>query len=394
MSSQRSLLLGFFFLITLSVLGYYTLFLTDFTLFKAHPELLVHFSKANGLREGDAVLLAGMRWGRVKRMVYDPTAPMDRRVTVTASLNDPLILREGFKIEIEDATLLGGRNLTIDPGPAESPPIAPDMVLFGGVAPNPLDALGNLVKESQKGVTQFVDDVSELARGARAGKGIVGKLLTDDEMARDLADAVTSASQTLANLQTITNDLKAGKGSAGQLLTNPELYDELSDATRKLSSMLDESTAIAKEVRTGNGVVSRLISDPTLAQDLTLAMADVQRIFGKINNGEGTAGRLINDDTVAKNLETVTSRLANGEGSVGALLVKNDVYDNVRQITEDTAVVTAAVRNGQGSFGRMLMDDELYRDIKTALRIVERALEEYREAAPITTFTSVFFSAF
>jgi len=97
---------------------------------------------------------------------------------------------------------------------------------------------------------------------------------------------------------------------------------------------------------------------------------------------------------VARNIDEVTTRLAKGEGSIGALLVKSDVYDNVRQITEDTAVVTGAIRNGQGSFVRMIMDDELYRDVKIALRVVERALEEYREAAPITTFTSVFFSAF
>jgi phospholipid/cholesterol/gamma-HCH transport system substrate-binding protein len=394
MSSRRSLLLGFFFIVTLGVLGYYTLFLTDFTLFKSHPEMLVHFSKTNGLREGDAVLVAGMRWGRVKRMVYDPRAPMDRRISVTAALNDPLTLREGFKIEIEDATLLGGRNLAIDPGPADAPPIPPDEQLFGGVAPNPLDALGNLVRESQKGVTQFVDDISDIAHGMRAGKGVVGKLLTDEKMAQDLANAVSSASQTLATVQSISADLKAGKGSVGQLITNAALYDELKDASHKLSTMLDEATAIAKDARGGQGTISRLLEDPAMAGDLTRAVADVQRIFAKIDNGQGTVGRLINDDSVARNIDEVTTRLAKGEGSIGALLVKSDVYDNVRQITEDTAVVTGAIRNGQGSFGRMIMDDELYRDVKIALRVVERALEENREAAPITTFTSVFFSAF
>ena len=32
--------------------------------------------------------------------------------------------------------------------------------------------------------------------------------------------------------------------------------------------------------------------------------------------------------------------------------------------------------------------------VKTAIRIVQRSLEEFREAAPITTFTTVFFGAF
>jgi hypothetical protein len=40
------------------------------------------------------------------------------------------------------------------------------------------------------------------------------------------------------------------------------------------------------------------------------------------------------------------------------------------------------------------MSDDIYQQIKAALLIVQRALEEYREAAPVTTFTSVFFGAF
>src|SRR6187401_1196401 len=144
MQTTRPVLIGLFFLLTLSVLGYYTLFLTDFSLFRKRAELVVHFSETNGLREGDSVLVAGLRWGRVSHMSFDPTAPRDRRITVMAKLNEELVLREGFVIQIEDATLLGGRILSIDPGPADAPPI--DLlrtVLFGTVAPNPLDALGD-----------------------------------------------------------------------------------------------------------------------------------------------------------------------------------------------------------------------------------------------------------
>ena len=66
------------------------------------------------------VLVAGMRWGRVKKLTFDPTvADKTKRVTVTAVLNDELQLRDGFTIEIRDSTLLGGHQLAIDPGPAE-----------------------------------------------------------------------------------------------------------------------------------------------------------------------------------------------------------------------------------------------------------------------------------
>src|SRR5439155_3489858 len=103
---------------------------------------------------------------------------------------------------------------------------------------------------------------------------------------------------------------------------------------------------------------------------------------------------LINDDSIARNVASITGRIDRGEGSFGALLTKSDVYDNLRETSENAAVITTAIRNGQGSIGHLVMDDEVYQQIKTALLIVQRALEEYREAAPITTFTSVFFGAF
>lgn len=394
MSSNRSLLLGLFFLISLSVLAYYTLFLTDFTLFREQPELRVHFSQTNGLREGDAVLVAGMRWGRVKKLTFDPTAPIDRRIVVLASLNEPLPLREGFVIKIEDATLLGGRNLSIDPGPANGAVVPKDRELFGQVAANPIAALGKLVDSSEKGVAEIVENVRVVTADLRAGKGVLGHIFKDEAMAQDLADALSAATKSLVNIEEISRDLRAGRGTAGQFLVNESLYKDLSDASRKLSTLLDETNGLAKDVRSGKGLAGTFVQDETLAKDLTTAVADLKSVVEKINNGQGTIGQLVNDDEIAKNVAAVTRNLANGEGTIGALLVKPDVYDNVRQITEDFAVVTGALRSGQGSIGRLVMDDDLYQDLKTAVRIVQRSLEEFREAAPITTFTTVFFGAF
>ena len=47
-----------------------------------------------------------------------------------------------------------------------------------------------------------------------------------------------------------------------------------------------------------------------------------------------------------------------------------------------------------GSIGKLVMADDLYISIQRAIATVTGALEEYREAAPITAFTSVLFSVF
>jgi phospholipid/cholesterol/gamma-HCH transport system substrate-binding protein len=394
MTSTRSVLLGLFFLITLGVVGYFTLFLTDFSWFKKPNELRVYFSDTNGLREGDSVLVAGMRWGRVKKLVYDPDAPNERRIRMDAMLNETVVLREGFSIQIADATLLGGRNVEIEPGPAGAPLVPLNSDLVGKVAPNPLDAISELVSSSQKGVEAVIDDVQSLTQGVREGKGLVGRLFTDEKLSGDVAEAVASAAKTTADLQLLTANLRAGQGTFGQLLVNDALYTDLAEATKRLNGALTEISALATDLRTGQGLAGRLINDEAIADDLAAAVANVREMTAKINAGGGTLGMLLHDDEIARNVATLTRQLAQGEGTIGALISKPDVYDNLLQISEDFSTITAQMRGGQGSIGRLIMDDEIYQQIRSALQVVQRSLEEYREAAPITTFTSVFFSAF
>ena len=64
MVNQRQLLLGAFFVIVLSLLGVYTLFLTDFSLFKERHTLVVHFSQASVMFAGSSrpPLAIGVLW--------------------------------------------------------------------------------------------------------------------------------------------------------------------------------------------------------------------------------------------------------------------------------------------------------------------------------------------
>ena len=394
MSMQRTSLVGLFFLVALGVLAYYTLFLTDFTLFRRPTQRTIHFSETNGLRQGDSVLVAGMRWGKVKSLEYLPDQPNDRRIRVVVSLDEEIVLRDGFTIRIEDATLLGGKNLAIDPGPADGAWVPPETLLFGEVGRNPLASLGDLVAESQRGVTKIIEDLAEITANVREGKGTLGRIVSDPALADDLAEALQGAAKSLKNLERITGDLAAGRGSAGQLLTNRELYDELLATTTKLNGMLDQTAGMVGDFRQGQGLLPRLFQDEVIAGQLASTVARIDSIVGRIDNGQGTVGMLVNDDSIAKNIASITDRVARGEGTIGALLTKSEVYDNVRETSENLAVVSGAIRNGQGSIGQLVMNDEIYQQIKAALKVVQRTLEEYREAAPVTAFTAVFFGAF
>ena len=87
MTAQRHTLIGLFFVVVTGVLGWFTLFKSDLSLFAKSFPMTAYSAEGGGLREGDSVLVAGMRWGTVVKMRYEPDATeMNRRVKVDFTL--------------------------------------------------------------------------------------------------------------------------------------------------------------------------------------------------------------------------------------------------------------------------------------------------------------------
>lgn len=386
--------LGAFFVIVLGLLGYFTLFMTDFSLFKEQHSVVVHFPDANGLREGDSVLVAGIRQGRVQELVYDPTAPLDRRITVTLKMDGALVLRQGFTIAIEDSTLLGGKFVIVDPGPADGAPVASNVALSGTVGRNALAAIGELVDENRASVARLINNIDVVFSDLHAGKGTFGRLLRDDAMGDSLKDGVAKFQRTADNLAVLTDDVRAGKGAIGRLFTDEDLSKKLGEIGDRLATITNDFTSVSKNLAEGKGTLGRLINDEKLSDDVAKAVESIRGIADKINNGEGTLGRLVVDPAIADDLKELIAKAKRGEGTLGKLFTNEELYDKLAKVADDLSVATDAVRNAKGSVGKLIMDDGLYVQVQKALSIVTGALEEYREAAPITAFVSALFGAF
>jgi len=387
-------MLGAFFVIVLGILGYYTLFMTEFSLFKKSYPIVVHFAEASGLRQGDSVRVAGLRQGRVKSAVFDKTKPLDQRITVTLKMDEALELRQGFMIAIQDSTLLGGKFVAIDPGPANGIPLADYDNLQGTIARNALAALGDLVDENSQGVTSIVAKLETVVSDLQAGKGTFGRLLGDEELAATVRDGFAKFQRTADNLALLTDDVKAGKGSIGRLFTDEELAKKLGEIGDRLAKITSDFEAISKNLAEGKGALGLLINDEKTKEEFAKAIESIRGIADKINNGEGTLGRLVTDPTMANDLQELIAGLRRGDGTLGKLFTSSEVYDKLAKVVDDLSVASDAIRNGKGSIGKLVMDDDLYVEIRKAILTISGALEEYREAAPITAFTSVLFSVF
>lgn len=392
MTRDRQLLLGAFFLIVFLVLGAYTLLFSEFSLFKEQHVLTAFFPDANGLRRGDSVLVAGLRDGKVRELTYDPSADLDKRITVVIVLDKQVELRDGSDVFIEDSTVLGGKHVYIDPGPPDGAPRDMSKPIVGRVKEGALGALGKLVDDNGTRVTQILEDASVVIADLKAGKGMAGMLLQDEAKAQELRESLASIKTTFANVESLTADVKAGKGVLGRLVTDEDLAQQLETIGENLSKITTDFTALSADLKEGKGTLGRLMQDEQLGDEVARAVETIRTISERINAGEGTLWRLIEDDTLAKRLEAFTENME--KGTLGQLVNNDELYVKFSAIIDDLAFSAAAIRGAEGTLGKLVMDRELYDEVAKALRILTRTLEEYREAAPITTFSSVLFGAF
>ena len=136
---------------------------------------------------------------------------------------------------------------------------------------------------------------------------------------------------------------------------------------RSVTAQIDE---MVTRVNAGQGMLGKLLSDDdTLYNDLAAAAAGIRKITDSLSAGEGLAGRLLSGDagTILEDLEATMKSLR---------------------------TVAEKVERGEGTIGRLLADDAVYEEIEATIQEIRAAVDDFRETAPITTFSSIFFGAF
>ncbi|MCZ6598147.1 MAG: MlaD family protein [Planctomycetota bacterium] len=385
MNTERQLLLGIFFVAALSVLAFYTLFLTDFTLLGERIQLVTDFPHAHGLREGDPVLVAGKRVGRVSKVAYDPAAPELRRIRVTMNLDVEVAVLTGYRIAIQESTFLGGHQVDIYPGPAGSSALilVANEAYAGVVEDSPISALrdvGAVFTENAERFSSLITNLDGLVRDVREGDGMLSTLIYDTELAAKVkagvADVQAAAAEfgaaaddfasTFEDTRIVAERLMAGEGTLGKLLTDEKLYGDLSAAVETIR-------AVAADLEAGQGTLGLLLRDEEMRQQVVDVVTRLEGFTRQIEESEGLLGLLMNDPQPAEDVRVILA--------------------NIRTASEDIVAVAKAARSSEGSLGALLNERELYDEVLTVVKLLTRSLEDYREAAPVTAFTGVLFGA-
>lgn len=142
----------------------------------------------------------------------------------------------------------------------------------------------------------------------------------------------------------------------------------------------------------GKVLPNTTIFDGTSPRDL---MGDVSEVAEALKKSLITEGTISNITATSEQLRQISERLNNGKGSLGKLLSEDDtIYKDLSSAVASLKKVSDRIEKGEGALGKLVNDDALYNDVRSAIRELRNTIDDYRETAPVVTFTSIFFGAF
>jgi phospholipid/cholesterol/gamma-HCH transport system substrate-binding protein len=279
---------------------------------------------AAGLSAGSPVRVAGVQVGSVQSVALN-----GEQVEVVFDLNKSVRdkVTDKSTAVMGSVSLLGQSSVDITPATTGNPIPEWGYVPLGHIK----GQLADVADQASSGI----DQITRLVADVRAGRGTVGKLMTDDRLYTDLQQFVGAANE-------MARSVRAGKGTVGKLLNDPK-------SAQALEASLKNVEAITERINAGDGSLGKLLKDEAFANSLSAATANLRQITDKINHGDGTVGKLMTDAALYNKINSVTARLDDlvtklneGQGTAGLLLKDKQLYENMNKaVGELTALITA-----------------------------------------------------
>ncbi|MEJ2699222.1 MAG: MlaD family protein [Desulfuromonadales bacterium] len=343
---------GIFFLLALVALAVMIELVQGWHPFQVRKAYHALFLSTVGLKVGDPVRMAGVEVGKVRSITL-----RENQVKVDFDVSEETTIREDSVARVRQINLLGGQFLGLTFGSPQSPVLPPGSSVRTAERVNVdqlitnldrnqdrvLHALGQMVEETRKPLTQTVNRLESIAAKIDRGEGSLGRLVNDPHL-------YTEVEKTVAGFNKVVAELENGQGTLGRLLKDPALYEDTRVTVANLRGLTDQ-------VKEGKGTVGRLFTDDRLYTDAADALANFREISAKVNHGEGTLSKLLNDDSL---------------------------YEETRSTMTHANSIAAKIDQGKGTMGRLVNKDDLYREAKTTLHKVDKTVDGLSDTGPIS----------
>jgi phospholipid/cholesterol/gamma-HCH transport system substrate-binding protein len=410
-ATGKELLVGVVFFAILGTLAFFTIVVSGVNPFDPPKKFFVYFDKGvAGLRKGNVVRISGMEVGKVDDMKLIKKGVLVKLVVIPG-----VRLHPGYSIKVRAFSPLGGKYVDVVRGQTGAPVLELPLkdwpsyssvdeleamtgpegpVLFADTEAELIGELADLAEEIKPTIIEAVNNIRDVTEKMNSMQGTLGKFIGDPAMFDNLTEAAANLNDATDDLADIAQKINEGEGTLSRLVNDPELYDTGVELFTNLGS-------VARKVDEGRGTVGRLFNDERMAQDLADAAGHLETILEKAAEGDGTVAALLNerelyDELTAsiKDLGIVAEKLAESRGPLGVLITDEQAGEDLRRTIAHLERISGAVAEGRGTVGRLIMDDRLVSEAEHVLTQIRESVEDLREQAPISAFTSAIFQAF
>ncbi|UCE17988.1 MAG: MCE family protein [Gemmatimonadota bacterium] len=295
---KTELIVGVFCLCAIIILIAGILFLKEFKFNRHRYSVTVLFDNASGLKEGDPVMVAGVRKGSVKSI-----ALRQGKVQVDVFLESDVHLSDDSKFMIMSSGFVGMKYVEIDPGESGHP-LDPSQVVEGVHQTDLFEVvgmLGTLVTE----VRQLVGKIDR----SIGGSGILG-----------------SIEQTLTDAQVLMKSIRS-------------LVDEnrpgFNDAVRDFKTTSQELKNLVGDNRT--------VIDSTIMQFSSSAER-----FDTV---------LLRLEEISSTFKIISDRIDQGEGTLGELVNSRELYDKLQRTTEEINLLIEDIKKNPNKYFKISVFD-------------------------------------
>jgi phospholipid/cholesterol/gamma-HCH transport system substrate-binding protein len=339
---------GLFVLVGLLILAVAIFYVTGAGVWGPKYRLNVFLPEVSGLAKGAPVRLDGVEIGNVEHIALVPREngkPPDKMHNIEIEIRldrtyQKDILTDSVATLVTEG-LLGNRYVNIQRG-FTGVPLKDGQSVPGGqekamsdVVERSADVLDNLKTLSEQ-IQAIVGDV-------KAGKGTIGKLLTDEQAYNRLNNILGKGEQIVSSVQ-------SGQGTLGKLVMKDELGN-------KVETTVDQLNTILADLRAQKGTLGKLLYDPTLYDQAKEALTNGNAVLGDVRAGKGTLGKLATDDALynklrdtSANLSEATSKLNKTDNTFGKIFNDPQLYDNLTGLSGDMRSLISDFRKNPKKF--------------------------------------------
>lgn len=294
-TNTQKLSLGLFIFIT-TIIFVFALYLigNKQNLFGNTFRISAVFNNVNGLILGNNVRYSGINIGTVKNivMINDSTICVDMIIEAKMLKH----MKKNAVAGVGSDGLVGSMVINIVPGKEYSAALEPGDTIKSFNKTSTTDMLETL-NTTNDNAAKLTSDLLKITSAIKEGRGTIGMLIEDEEMASDVKQTVVNlktssanASATIRELKHIISAINYEESMASVLLSDTasankmkSIIDNVEKSSLGIDSVITNLNSVVLEVKNSEGTLNYMLNDTTLVNNIDETMKNIKEGSVRLN---------------------------------------------------------------------------------------------------------------